>query len=404
MHAKLSHALSALLLLLSAPASDSATNVLLTEVPDYTWDAGCFGTASGNLMGYWDRHGLPALYTGTAGDGLAPLNSAGANEAIRSLWASRAGLDGRPADKPGHMDDYWVSYESTEPDPYMTSSRPEHQPDCIGDFIGLNQNKWTNLNGECDGNIDGFSFVFWDATGNRRINFDPPSQNGLPVPDIPSGLRAWTRSRGYEADTFSQLTEFNPAVLAGHGFTFGDLQAEIDAGYPVLLFLQDFNQISRSLPGMPRANPDIHGMLAYGYYIPESGLPKVRYKTSWGGSGDLSWSDWSGDPWMPETLGLPLRGVIGYHPLPKLTLVKPVGTSLTIQWEGPSSELSDLTSKTTTPLHWYVVEKSTRLDKAQFQPVSEPTLEHSLVLDNCCEELASFYRVRLLPAPAPASP
>ena len=37
----------------------AAQNVMITEVPDYSWYAGCWGTAGGNLMGYWDRHGLP---------------------------------------------------------------------------------------------------------------------------------------------------------------------------------------------------------------------------------------------------------------------------------------------------------------------------------------------------------
>ena len=151
-----------------ALGSRSSENVLLTDVPDYTWYAGCFGTASGNLMGYWDRHGFPNFYTGPTGDGLAPLNSNGANVGIRSMWASKAGLDGRPADQFGHIDDYWLfyrddlsfSYESTVPDPFISAGRREHTPDCIGDFIGLSQNKWTNLNGECDGNIDAFSFVF----------------------------------------------------------------------------------------------------------------------------------------------------------------------------------------------------------------------------------------------------
>src|SRR3954465_7690350 len=104
----------------------AGVDVLLTEVPDYTWDAGCFGTASGNLMGYWDRHGLPQFYTGPTAGGVAPLNSNGPNLGIRSMWASKAGLDGRPADQFGHIDDYWLfyrddvafSYESTVPDPY----------------------------------------------------------------------------------------------------------------------------------------------------------------------------------------------------------------------------------------------------------------------------------------------
>src|SRR5262245_40533096 len=179
--------ISACTFLLCAFPAWPGTNVMLTGVPDYSWDAGCFGTASGNLMGYWDRHGFPNLYTGPTAGGVAPLTTDGANQGIKSMWASRAGLDGRPADQPGHMDDYWVQYESTASDPYVTAGRPEHTPDCIGDFIGLSQNKWTNLNGECDGNIDAFSFVFWDQAGARRVNYTPDPQNGQPVPDIPSG-------------------------------------------------------------------------------------------------------------------------------------------------------------------------------------------------------------------------
>src|SRR5690349_3576575 len=91
----------------AALAGFAAENVMITDVPDYDWYAGCWGTAAGNLMGYWDRHGLPDFYTGPTGGGLAPLNTVGANEGIRSMWASKAGFDGRPNDQPGHTDDYW---------------------------------------------------------------------------------------------------------------------------------------------------------------------------------------------------------------------------------------------------------------------------------------------------------
>jgi hypothetical protein len=283
----------------------------------------------------------------------------------------------------------------------VTANRPEHNPDSIGDFIGLNQNKWSNLNGECDGNIDGFSFVFWDPNGDKRSNYQPQSATGAPVPDIPSGLGAWTRFRGYEADSFSQLTDFNPAVPAGHGFTFADLKAEIDAGYPVLLFLQSFDQLSRSMPGMPRANPDIHGMLAYGYYLPDDGDPLVRYKTSWGSSGDYSWSRWNAGVWQAQ---MPLRGVIGYHPSPKITQVLPTPTGLQLQWEGPSSVMVDLTTRITVPLHWYVVEKSTTLRAGDFEAVSSPTSDRSVTLTNCCPDEVAFYRLKIVPPPAGSPP
>ena len=70
-------------------------DVQLTDVPDYNWFAGCFGTASGNVAGYWDRHGFPDFYTGPTAGGVAPLSNCGTNIGIRSMWATKAGLDGR---------------------------------------------------------------------------------------------------------------------------------------------------------------------------------------------------------------------------------------------------------------------------------------------------------------------
>lgn len=373
----------------------AVTNVSLTEVPDYDWWAGCFGTASGNLMGYWDRHGFPNFYTGPTGGGLAPLSSGGANHNIRALWASQAGLDGRPISQPGHYDDYYVEYESTAPDPYLTAGRPEHQPDCIGDFLGLNQRKWADLGGECAGNIDGFSFVFWDQSGERRSNF-VPEDNGVIVPDIQSGLRNWTAYRGNAADVFTQLADFNPTVPPGKGFTFEDLKAEIDRGYPVLLYLQNPAELSRAVGGLPNANPHIHGMLAYGYRIDDSGGQWVRYQTSWA-SGPKMFSQWSAADWQAD---LPVRGVIGYHPLPQITRVSRRDNVLTVTWDGPSSVITNAVDGTSFNPHGYVLEQATVLEPEKFQPVSSVTTDRQATVENCCPGSA-FYRVRLVPlAPA----
>lgn len=122
-------------------------DIRIDDVPDYEWHVGCFGTATGNLMGFWDRNGFPDFYTGPTGGGVAPLNSRSSqgNQGVFSLWASKAGRDGRPANQPGHEDDYYFAYESVFTDPYITAGRKEHAPDCIGDFIGLSQNKWADL-------------------------------------------------------------------------------------------------------------------------------------------------------------------------------------------------------------------------------------------------------------------
>src|SRR5688572_13981030 len=285
----------------AARCSSAAENVMIIGVPDYGWYAGCFGTAAGNLMGYLDRQGFPELYTGPTGDGIAPLNSAGPNAGIRSMWASRAGLDGRPEDQPGHVDDYWTSYESThsysyestQPDPYVEAGRAEHEADCIGDFMGASQNKWTNFGGECSGNIDAYAFNFWDKSGNLRTNFTPQTQDEQIVRDVQSGIRQWVHYRGYEANVSSQLVDFNPETPAGRGFTFEDLKAEILRGNPVLLMLQNPGEMFRNLRGMPRANPNIHAMLAHHFVVTDDGRQLVQYRTSWAsGEASDSWADW----------------------------------------------------------------------------------------------------------------
>lgn len=389
---------------LALPSSRSDQNIFLAEVPDYSWFAGCFGTSGGNLIGYWDRHGFPGFYTGPTAGGVAPLNSVGANRAIRSLWASQAGLDGRPADQPGHIDDYWTffeddtsySYESTEPDPYVLLGRPEHPPDCLGDFMGASQNKWDDLDGECSGNIDAFGFNFWDKTGARRWNFTPPVQNGEPVRDIQSGLRLWTESRGESAHVFSQLADFNPNIPPGTGFTFEDLKAEIDAGYPVMLFLQNPDQLSRNLDGMPRANPRVHAMIAYGYAETDAGGQAVRYRTSWA-DGDNSWAPWGSQTW--ETL-LTLRGVIGYRPLPRITSVQRQPEGIRVTWNGPLSSRVDALAGAQTTVHSYVLERAGKIE-GPYMPVTEPLAQLEAVIPDCCEG-QTFFRVKLLHNSTPA--
>jgi hypothetical protein len=310
-----------------------------------------------------------------------------------------AGFDGRPADQPGHAEDYWqlltlydYSYESAATDPYITAGRPEHAPDSICDFMGSSQNKWTDLDGECSGNIDAFTFNFWDKTGGRRLNFTPPFENGEPIRDIQSGWRTWTEYRGNHADVFSQLADFNPNVPAGAGFTFEDLKAEIDAGYPVMLFLQNPDEFNRPVPGMARANPEVHGMLAYGYYVTDDGVQRVRYHTSWGDS-ELSFAIWGPDHLEAE---MSLRGVIGFRPLPQIKAVTPEGNNLKIQWDGPSSIVNlngDLKSA-----HWYVLEKCDSLDGGSFTPVTDASTNLEASIPNTANARA-FFRVRLVNPP-----
>lgn len=357
--------------------------VYLNETPNYSWAYGCVGTATGNLFGFWDRNGLTNFYTGTAGGGLAPLDDHGANVAIRSMWASA-----------GHIYDYGDAtalYESTAPDPYIVAGRTEHTADCIGDFIGLSQRKWTNMNDECDGNINAYCFVYWDKFSNRRTNYQPTNSAGQAVTDVQSGLRAWSQFRGYEADVFTQLTSFNPTIKPGKGFAFADLKHEIDSGYPVLLFLQDFTTYSRTVGGVPKMNPPIHGMLAYGY---EVGSSNVYYRTSWASTGI---SEWNSSVWQA---GMPVRGVIGYHPKPRITKFERNGSQITLYWDGPLSKLVttdyDGEPVSTNQVHRYVVEQSSTLDPNSFSAISAPLTVREFSFDSCACTQPAFFRVRLV--------
>ncbi|MBI2949640.1 MAG: hypothetical protein HYY23_18555, partial [Verrucomicrobia bacterium] len=271
----------------------------------------------------------------------------------------------------------------------------EHEPDCLGDFIGLSQNKWRNLNGECDGNIDGYAFAYWDSSGERRVNFTPGPEAGFPAIDIQSGLRAWTRYRGFSADVFTQLSETNPEVPSGKGFTFQDLKVEIDAGYPVLFFLQDAASKSRVMASMERANPLIHAILAYGYVIGTDGAQFVRYRSGFA-SGDTHLALWKRETLWHQIA--PLRGVIGYHPRPQITEILPGDGQITIQWHGPDAELFDVSSGATSKLHWYVIEQATSLSAPDFKPITAPTTLHTVTIPVSGPQPA-FFRVNLVLPP-----
>ncbi len=332
---------------------------MLTETPDYSWDAGCFGTASGNLAGYWDRQGFPDFYTGPTEAGVAPLFNNAENLGIRSLWASRAGLDGRPLDQPGHMDDYWVEYESTAPDPYITAGRNEHAPDCIGDFIGLSQNKWTDLNGECDGNIDAFSVVHWDPEGAKRIIPSLRRRAGKSRAGHSFRVRAWAKSRADRTSRwFSQLVDFQTRpCLRDKGFTFEDLMKEIVPDNPVAALPAKITiQLSRSLPGMARANPNIHGPARLRLHVSDSGQTICALQDKLGGAAVKTLCrKWNAAPWQAD---LPVRGVIGFHPLPRITNLSRESGGLDSRVGSPFFHSDDATlARETIELHSYVVGK-----------------------------------------------
>ena len=119
-------------------------------------------------------------------------------------------------------------------------------------------------------------------------------------------------------------------------------------------------------------------MLAYGYYITDSGTPYVRYMTSWA-SGPNVLSRWGPQIWQAS---LPVRGVIGYHPLPKIRQYSMSAGNLFLQWDGPAADLYDSSVGAVTRVHAYVVEVSPSLTTNIFIIQNAPT--------------PAFFRVRLV--------
>jgi len=221
---------------------ESGINVL-SSVPAFDWSYGCSATSAAMLFGYYDNNEYPDMYTGPTNDGVCPLNNSvwGHTEwpsvtcGETPLSASHNGIDGR-TDR-GHVDDYWIDYGDSGPDPYIVNGWIEHAGGCTADFMGTNQSKYSNS--------DGSTIFFFDRWGDPVYDFtgyEPTYRDGC------YGMRLFAESRGYSVNiNFSQYIKGQAPNNKNKGFTFEDFKNEIDAGRPVLIHVTD------------------HTMLGYGY-------------------------------------------------------------------------------------------------------------------------------------------
>jgi hypothetical protein len=223
----------------------SAAATLLSEVPTSTWTYGCSATAAGMLFGYYDRHGYSNMYTGPTNGGVAPLTDLGQGDipaspiaGACSIIATQNGFDGRVT--PGHVNDYWVSYLSAGPDPWV-GNRPEQAwGGCTADYMGTNQWKWDFSSAAADpgvdANVDGSTTFFFYTNGSPLVDYVPPAVQGLPQTEGCHGLRLFAEAQGYSVVTnFTQLTN---NMGQPFGFTYADYMNEINAGRPVLIHVE----------------------------------------------------------------------------------------------------------------------------------------------------------------------
>ncbi len=218
------------------PGVLSESAYTLSGVPTSSWTYGCSATSAGMIFGYYDRHpsGYYAdMYTGPFDGGMVPLADLGAQ---CSIIATINGFDGRTTR--GHVDDYWISYGSSGPDPWEGSWTEHTWGECTADYMGTNQWKWDTgpppgtPDGNIDYNTDGGTLWWSYGSATKLYDYIPPADQGLPQTAGCHGMRLFAESRGYEV--IENYTQKIDTLYAG-GFSFADYMWEIDNGYPVLI-------------------------------------------------------------------------------------------------------------------------------------------------------------------------
>jgi len=217
---------------LPEPGKEAATNVL-SSVPAFNWVFGCSAVSGAMIAGYYDRNGYPDIYTGPTNGGVMPLDN--------SSWptwsdgydiypncpliASKNGVDGRSSR--GSIDDYWVQYESSASDPYITGAWTQHTwGDAVGDYMKTSQSAY--------GNSDGSTTFYTFTSSASQLTCSAMEGYGISTQDGTYGRKLFYEARGYTVtDCYNQKTD---NIISG-GFSFAQYKAEIDAGRPVMLNL-----------------------------------------------------------------------------------------------------------------------------------------------------------------------
>jgi hypothetical protein len=217
-----------------ADAPVAAGEVLLSGVPAYLWRDGCGPTSVGMVLGYWDGVGFPDLIAGDA----ATLTTA-AGEAIASHGS---------ATEPGHLEDYAQPKEYGGSGIFEDRSEEpegdEHASDSIADFM---QTSWS-----ARGLSYGWSFT--SMVGPALADY---------VALVDPGTTVVTEDYYYDGYTL-------------HRLTFAVLQAEIDAGRPLVLY------VDSSGDGISD-----HAVTGIGYRE-TSGYPEYACRDTW--STSVRWS------------------------------------------------------------------------------------------------------------------
>ncbi len=241
---------------------------LVPNFPSFDWVYGCSAVSAAMIAAHQDANGYPNLYTGPTNGGVYPQtdtgfgtwkDSAGVTYPNNPLVASRQGLDGLTTR--GSINDYWVKYNSTTQDPFITGGWTQHTyGTSIGDYMRTSQSNYDNPDG---------STGFYNYSNKNKLTCDLLESNGN-IDDGNVGRSLFYRNRGYMVtECYNQLTDNQ---ISG-GFSLASYKAEINAGRAVMLHLEG------------------HTIVGFGYdgstiYIRDTwdSNPGNHYTMTWGGS------------------------------------------------------------------------------------------------------------------------
>jgi hypothetical protein len=245
--------------------------VILPNFPSYSWVFGCSAVSGSMIAAYYDRGSFTNIYAGPTNGGVMPVTDTSwpswsdgyTNYPNNPLIASHNGVDGRSTR--GSIDDYWVKYQSSENDPYITQGWVQHGwGTAIGDYMKTSQSAAPY------NNTDGSTKFYNYTSSSSRLTCSTMESEGIASVDGTYGRKLFYQARGYSvSDCYNQKTD---NTISG-GFSLLNFQAEINAGNPVLL----------NLAG--------HSIVGYGYngstiYIRDTwdSNPDHPYTMTWGGN------------------------------------------------------------------------------------------------------------------------
>lgn len=238
---------------------------VLSNVPAFDWSYGCSATSGAMMAGYYDNNSFPNMYAGPENGGLCPTTNQFWYPGECPLSATQQGYDGLATF--GHVDDYWVAYESADPDPWIGNWAEHADTECTGDFMKTNQSSYCNSDGSTTFFYwpDGSPTTYADLAGASADPYEAskcPAGVGDTYADYDGGcgLADFFTSRGYTWTTM--YNQYIEEVVSG-GFTYAQFKAQIDAGRPVLIHVSGHTMLGYGYSDTPSSTIYIHDTWDY---------------------------------------------------------------------------------------------------------------------------------------------